>query len=108
MSSLLSSVLHFIGSYSLLIGLFSQIVVLAGAWKSREKPAIVQALLLIGALGLASASIKLRPHSPPQLIPDLLGCGAAALLFAPAVEAVRKMWAAKKQAGEKKPGEAGA
>ena len=90
--------LHLIGSYPLAIGLFSQLVVLWGAWKSREKPAIVQALLLIGALGLASVSIKLRPHSPPQLLPDLLGCGAAALLFAPAVEAVRKMWAAQEDA----------
>ena len=35
------------------------------------------------------------PRGAPQLIPDLLGCFAALLLFAPAVEAVRKMMAAK-------------
>lgn len=90
--------LHFlraVGSYSLLIGFASQIVVLYGAVKSGEKPAIVQASLLLLALGSASIALALRPHLPPQLIPDLLGCFAALLLFAPAVEAVRKMMAAK-------------
>ncbi len=96
----MTNILHAVGSYPLLIGLFSQFVVLYGAWKSGEKPAIIQAVLLIGALGLTSAAISQRPHSPPQIIPDLLGCGAALLLFAPAVEAVRKM-TAKKQ-NEKK------
>lgn len=43
------------------------------------------------ALGPDSAAIILRPNQPPQLLPDLLGCGTALLLFAPAVEAVRKM-----------------
>ncbi len=91
----MSSTIHHIGSYPLLIGLFSQFVVLFGAWKAHDKPAIVQAIMLIGALGLAAASVVLRPHSPPQLIPDLLGCLAALLLFAPAVEAVRKMMVKK-------------
>ena len=89
------NILHTIGSYPLLIGLFSQFVVLYGAWKSGEKPAMIQATLLILALGLTSAAITLRPHAPPQLIPDLLGCVAAVLLFAPAVESVRKMLAKK-------------
>ncbi len=80
-----------VGSFSLLIGFCSQLVVLYGAVKSGEKPAIVQAILLILALGSASLALTLRPHSPPQLIPDLLGCFAAVLLFAPAAEAVRKM-----------------
>lgn len=94
--------LHTIGSYPLLIGLFSQFVVLFGASKSGEKPAIIQAVLLIGALGSASVALMMRPHTPPQLIPDLLGCVAAVLLFAPAVEAVRKMTVKKKE-DEKKP-----
>ena len=98
--------LHTVGSYSLLIGLASQFVVLYGAVKAGEKPAVVQAVLLLLALGAASLALALRPHSPPQLIPDLLGCFAALLLFAPAAEAVRKMLAAKpeaeKQRGEEK------
>ena len=89
----MSSIIHGIGSYPLLIGLFSQFVVLYGAWKSGEKPAMVQATLLILALGLTSIAITLRPHAPPQLLPDLLGCVAAVLLFAPAVESVRKLLA---------------
>ena len=89
----MTHILHGIGSYPLLIGLFSQFVVLYGAWKSGEKPAMVQATLLILALGLTSIAITLRPHAPPQRLPDLLGCGAAALLFAPAVESVRKLLA---------------
>ena len=97
----MSPILHAVGSYPLLIGLFSQFVVLGGAWKSGEKPAIVQAVLLIVALGSASAALTLRPHSPPQLIPDLLGCAAAVFLFAPAAEAVRKMLVKKPAAAEK-------
>ena len=91
----MSNILHTIGSYPLLIGLLSQFVVLYGAWKAHEKPAMVQATLLILALGLTSIAITLRPHAPPQRLPDLLGCVAAALLFAPAVESVRKMLAKK-------------
>lgn len=94
----MTNLIHDIGSYPLLIGLFSQFVVLYGAWKAGEKPAIIQAIMLILALGLTSAAITLRPPSPPLLIPDLLGCLAAVLLFAPAVEAVRKMTAAKEDA----------
>lgn len=93
--------LHTVGSYSLLIGFCSQFVVLYGAVKGGEKPAIVQAALLILALGSASLALTLRPHSPPQLIPDLLGCFAAVLLFAPAVEAVRKMQVKKKEGAGK-------
>ena len=94
----MSSIFHSIGSYPLLIGFFSQIVVLYGAAKSGEKPAVVQAVLLLLALGSASVALALRPHSPPQLIPDLLGCFAALLLFAPAVESVRKLLAKKEDA----------
>ncbi len=94
----MSNIIHAIGSYALLIGFCSQFVVLYGAVKSDEKPAIVQAILLIMALGSASVALLLRPHLPPQLIPDSLGCFAALLLFAPAVEAVRKMWAKKEDA----------
>ena len=90
--------LHTLGSFSLLIGFASQGVVLYGAVKSGEKPAIIQALLLILALGSASLALLLRPPSPPQLLPDLLGCFAALLLLTPAVEAVRKMTAAKAKA----------
>ena len=52
------------------------------------------------ALGLDAASVILRPSQPPQLLPNLLGCGAALLLFTPAVEAVRKLGAARE--GEEK------
>ena len=85
--------LHLLGSYPLLVGLLSQFVVLYGAAKAHEKPAIIQALMLIAALGLTSVAISQRPHSPPQLIPDVLGCVAAVFLLTPAVEAVRKMQA---------------
>ncbi len=93
----MSSIIHHIGSYSLLIGFCSQFVVLYGAVRNGEKPTIIQAILLILALGSASLALSLRPHSPPQLIPDLLGCFAALLLFAPAVEAVRKMTVQKRK-----------
>ena len=101
-NALLTHLLHTVGSFSLLIGFGSQIVVLYGAVKAGEKPAIVQAVLLLLALGSASLALSLRPHSPPQLIPDLLGCFAALLLFAPAVEAVRKLWAKSKDAEKSK------
>lgn len=97
----MSNLLHTVGGYPLFLGLLSQFVVLAQAIKSREKPAIVQAALLILALSFASAALMLRPHSPPQFTPDLLGCFAAVFLLTPAVEAVRKMLA-KKSEGDKK------
>lgn len=95
--------LHFIyllGSYPLLVGFFSQVVVLLGAIKSKEKPIIAQTLGLMFALGLITVSILLRPKSPPDLMADLFGCGGAAFLLAPAVEAVRKQWKAKQEASE--------
>ena len=95
--------MHSVGSYSLLIGFGSQIVVLYGAVKSGDKPAIVQAILLLLALGSASVALALRPHTPPQLIPDLLGCFAALLLLTPAVEAVRKLTVAKPKGDAAKP-----
>ena len=91
----MTHLLHTVGSFSLLIGFCSQFVVLYGPVKAGEKPAIVQATLLLLALGSASLALAMRPQSPPQLVPDLLGCFAALLLFTPAVEAVRKLWASK-------------
>ncbi len=94
-------IIHLIGAYSLFVGILAQIVVLLSGWKRGKTPAMVQAGILLLALGLDSASIILRPNQPPQLLPDLLGCGAALLLFAPAVEALRKLWAAKQEGEEK-------
>ena len=100
---ILSHFLHLLGSYPLLIGFFAQVVVLIGALKSKEKPIIVQTLVLMGALGLVMTAILLRPKSPPNLMADLFGCAGAAFLLAPAVEALRKQWQAKKEAnGEAK------
>jgi hypothetical protein len=95
----LAHIIHLIGAYSLFVGIFAQIVVLGSGWKRGKTPAMVQAGLLLLALGLDSAGIMLRPHQPPQILPDLLGCGAALLLFTPAVEAGRKLWAEKQDGG---------
>lgn len=92
--------LHLLGSYPLLVGLFSQVVVLVGAIKSKEKPMVAQAAVLMLALGLTTTSILLRPKSPPILAADLIGCAAAVFLLAPAVEALRKQWKAKQEASE--------
>ena len=91
----MSHVIHLIGAYSLFVGIFAQVVVLSVGWKRGKTPEMVQAGTLLVALGLDSAAIMLRPHQPPQLLPDLLGCGAALLLLAPAIEAGRKIWAEK-------------
>jgi len=90
--------LHALGSYPLLVGLFSQVVVLLGALKSKEKPMAVQAAVLMLALGLVTTSILLRPKSPPNPAADLAGCAGALFLLAPAVEALRKQWKAAKEA----------
>jgi hypothetical protein len=100
----LAHIIHLVGAYSLFVGIFAQVVVLASGWKRGKTPEMVQASLLLLALGLDSAAIMLRPHQPPQLLPDLLGCGAALLLFAPAVEAVRKLTAKKKEDAGKSQG----
>lgn len=92
--------IHLLGSYPLLVGFLSQVVVLLGAIKSKEKPMIAQAAVLMLALGLTTTSILLRPKSPPILAADLLGCVAAVCLLAPAVETARKQWKAKQKASE--------
>ena len=84
-------ILHWIGTFPLAVGFFAQVVVLACSLKRGEKPAGVQALLLMIALGLISAAMLLRPKAPPVLTADVLGCVAAALLLTPAVEALRKL-----------------
>ena len=81
-----------------MVGLFSQVVVLLCALKSKEKPMAIQASVLMLALGLTTASILLRPKSPPILAADLAGSAAAVFLLAPAVEALRKQWKASKEA----------
>ena len=96
----MTHLVHLVGAYSLFVGIFAQIVVLASGWKRGGTPATVQAGQLLLALGLDAASVILRPSQPPQLLPDLLGCGAALRLFTPAVEAVRKLGAARE--GEEK------
>ena len=88
--AILAHILHLVGAYSLFVGILAQFVVLGSGWKRGKTPAMIQAAVLLLALGLDSAAIILRPKQPAQLLPDLLGCGAALLLFAPAVEAVRK------------------
>lgn len=96
----MAHIIHLIGAYSLFVGILAQIVVLVIGWKRGKTPAVVQAGILLLALLLDSAGIMLRPKQPPQLLPDLLGCGAALLLFTPAVEAGRKLWAGKQGDGQ--------
>ncbi len=87
----MTSFIHLLGTFPLAVGFSAQIAVLACALKSGEKPAVVQAGLLMLALGLISASLLLRPKVAPVLPADILGCVAAVLLLTPGVEAVRKL-----------------
>lgn len=100
MNDFLRGVIHFFGTYPLLIGFGSELFVLYGAWKRQEKAEIVQAVLLMAALGLIGGSILLRPPSPPSLMADLLGCAGAAFLLAPGVGALRKIFKSKEQEDE--------
>ncbi len=97
--------MHSLGSYPLLFTLFAQFFGLAQAHKSGDKLMASQALCLIGANSVASVALALRPHSPPQILPDALGCLAAVFLLAPAAVALQKMQSPKeqKQALEKEP-----
>lgn len=95
----MSHVLHFVGSYPLLFTLSAQFFVLAQARKSGDKLMASQAICLIGANGVASVALALRPHSPPQTLPDALGCLAAVFLLAPAAVALKKMQDENKKAG---------
>ncbi len=85
------SLLHTIGSYPLLFTLAAQFFVLAQARESGDRLMASQAICLIGANAAASVALALRPHSPPQMLPDALGCLAALFLLTPAVVALIKL-----------------
>ena len=83
--------IHFLGSFPLAVGFAAQVIVLTASVKDRDKKAIVQSLILMGALALILVSVLLRPKSPPNLTADLISCAGALLLLTPGVEALLKL-----------------
>ena len=96
--------LHFVGGYPLAIGFVAQIIVLLASWKDKDKKAIVQSLILMGALALILVSVLLRPKSPPNLTADAIASLGALFLLTPGVEALLKLrhYDQKKADGEAK------
>lgn len=87
---------HFIGRAPLLVSLIAQVIVLATALKSGEKPQAFQAVAMMLALALITGGIFLRPAAAPNLAADAVSCVGSVLLLAPGVAALVKMQ--KKQA----------
>ncbi len=83
--------IHTLGTLPLLAGFVSQIVVLLASRKDGDKPALIQSLLLMVALGLITYGALQRPKSPPNLTADLISCVGALLLLSPGVEALIKL-----------------
>lgn len=83
--------IHFIGSFPLAIGFAAQIIVLTASCKDQDRKAIIQSLILMGALALILVSVLLRPKSPPNLTADLISCAGAVFLLTPGVEALLKL-----------------
>ena len=92
-------ILHLVGSYPLLFGFVAQVVVVSASQKDKDKKVRVQALILMGALGLVRVSIALRPKSPPDLIPDIMASVGALFLLTPAVTELIKLRQKVKESG---------
>ena len=98
----LIQLVHFVGSFPLAIGFAAQIIVLLASIKDKDKKAILQSLILMGALALILASVLLRPKSPPNLTADWVASAGALFLLTPGVEALLKLrrYDEQKSAGE--------
>ena len=81
-------------------GFVAQIVVVLASRKDGDRPALVQSLILMAALGLITAGALQRPKSPPNLPVDLISCAGALLLLTPGVAALIKLVGKEKQAKE--------
>ena len=64
---------------------------MVASFKDKDKKVRVQALTLMGALGLVALSIALRPKSPPAPVPDAMACLGALFLLTPAVTELIKL-----------------
>lgn len=97
--------LHLLGSFPLAVGMTAQIIVLLSSLKDEDKKAVVQSLILMGALGLILVSVLLRPKSPPNPAADAIASLGALFLLTPGVKALLKLrgYDRKKQ-DEKKAG----
>lgn len=82
----------------------AQIIVLVSSSKDKDKKAVVQSLILMGALGLILVSVLLRPKSPPNPPADAIASLGALFLLTPGVEALLKLrrYDEKKADGEAK------
>ena len=68
--------LHTLGTLPLMAGFVAQIIVVLASHKDGDRPALVQSLILMAALGLITAGALQRPKSPPNLPADVISCAA--------------------------------
>ena len=88
--------LHLVGTLPLMVGFLAQAIVLTATLRQKDKPTVVQSLVLIAALGLITIGALMRPKSPPNLTADIISCLGAILLLAPGVEALLKLYGKNK------------
>ena len=100
------SILHQIGTHSLVISIVGQCFVLYEVLRARDKGGLRQTGTLIVALLLATVSLQLRPPSPPNLWADSIGVAAGVLFIIPAAEAFRKTRAQRPEKQENQTTEA--
>lgn len=84
--------LHFVGTLPLTVGFLAQTIVLAAALREKDKPVIIQSLVLFGALSLITVGALMRPKSPPNLTADIISCLGAIFLLAPGAQALLKLF----------------
>ena len=81
-------VLHWIGTKPLTFSMLALVCVLAVARLKQDAVKVAETLTLLVARVLIIVSLSLRPPSPVDLVPDVLGTIAAVLLLVPAVKAL--------------------
>lgn len=92
------NLLHFLGTYPLLFALAGQLILLLFSLKSGDKPSAVQGGVVAVAEAVICVAVALRPHTPPQPVPDLIASVGAIFLLTPGVVGLAKL--KQKQRGQ--------
>ena len=87
----MSNLLHLLGTYPLFLAFVGQVVLMILSIKSGDRPSAVQGGIVAAAEAVISVAVALRPHTPPQPVPDLIASLGALFLLTPGFVGLSKL-----------------